>query len=105
MRQDSISRILEVTTQLDDTLDENHLIAVQQLVGRISQPLSRADIEALMSLMPHEGDSAYGLNWAVLHTIEAASIWPLWDLLRDIDHQWVEVFIARIRNGDFSPTN
>lgn len=100
MRQDAISRILSVTTTLDDALDEDQLTAVQDLIALIEQPLSRADIETLVSLLPSGGDSAHGLNWAVLHTIEAAPLWPLWDVLADIEHEWVEVLIARIRNGD-----
>ncbi len=103
MRQDPISRILEVTPRLDDALDEGHINAVEELINLIDQPLSRVDVEALLSLLPREGDTAYGLSWTVLHIIEAASIWPLWDLLSDVDHEWVEVFIARIRNGDYSP--
>lgn len=100
MRQDAISRILSVTTTLDDALDEDQVTAVQDLIVLITQPLSRDDIEALMSLLPYAGDTAHGLSWAVLHTIEAAPIWPLWDVLADIEHEWVEVLIARIRNGD-----
>lgn len=46
MRQDAISRILSVTTTLDDALDEDQLAAVQDLIELITQPLSRADIEA-----------------------------------------------------------
>ncbi|WP_030148681.1 hypothetical protein [Mycetocola saprophilus] len=103
MSQDPIDRLHALAPRLDDSLEQLQLNEARALVAQIEQPLSREDIDALLELLPAEGDTAHGLNWDILHLIEAAPLWPVWELLSDIDHGWVEVFIARIRNGDCAP--
>lgn len=98
--QDSIACLSALTDRLHDSLEDDELRTAGQLLDRIQLPLSPGDIEALVSLLDFGGDSAKGLSWTVVHLLEADSAWPRWDLITDIDHEWVEVLVARIRNGD-----
>lgn len=105
MLQDSIDRLLAVAPKLDDDLDEGQLDSAGELLEAITQPLSPEEVRALISLLPCDGDTAYGINWSVLRAIEAAPTWPLWELLDDKDNEWVEILRVRLRNGGYAPPN
>jgi len=53
--------------------------------------------------LPKEGDTAFGLNWTILHAVEAAPDWPLWDTLEETDSEWVRIFRQRLANAGIHP--
>ena len=59
------------------------------------------DVRALLSILPSSGDTAHGLNWTILHAIEAAPSWPLWAALTDTDNEWTATFLVRLKNGGY----
>jgi len=69
------------------------------LLDGLSFPLALDDIAALMSLLPADGDDGCGLNWTILHSIEASPDWPIWDLLGDTQSEWVDTFLIRLKNA------
>jgi len=73
------------------------------LLDAVTHPVSPTEIQALLSLLPADGDPAQGLNWTILHIIEAAPSWPIWDFLRDDKHEWIETFRFRLKNGGIFP--
>jgi hypothetical protein len=52
---------------------------VQTLLMQIDQPISNDDARILVTLFGP--DDAFGLAWTLVHLIETAPDWPLWDVL------------------------
>jgi hypothetical protein len=103
MTQGAVSRLCGLVPKLADDLEPEQLAAAMQLLDNLVHPLSSDDIRALMGLLPAEGDLAYGLNWTILHAIEASPDWPLWDTLTDGNSEWVRVFLLRLANDGSLP--
>ena len=101
--QDAIKALCGVSETLTERLGEDQLTAVESHINALVRPLTPDDIRALMQLLPRDGDTAFGLNWSLLHAIEAAPDWPMWDLLDDQTHEWVQTFRIRLANGGFYP--
>jgi len=101
--QDAVSRLCRLVPILSDQLDPAQIDAAVRLLDALIHPLSSDDIRALMRLLPPEGDLAYGLNWTILHAIEASPDWPLWDTLQDRESEWVSTFLVRLANGGCYP--
>jgi hypothetical protein len=103
MVQPAVAKLLEITSTLDDELDNGPLDEVVRLTDSLTHPLSDEDVRALMTLLPHGGDTAFGVNWTLLHAIEANPNWPMMDLLRDKEHKWVRIFRIRLANAHLLP--
>jgi hypothetical protein len=103
MVQTAIRELCEVSEMLTDDLDEEQLAAASKKIDALVHPLKPDDIRALIPLLPQNGDTAAGLNWSILHAIEAAPDWPLWDLLEDQRNEWVRIFRLRRGNGGVHP--
>ena len=103
MIQDAVSRLCRIVPVLSDQLDPAQLDAAVRLLDSLVHPLSPDDIRALMRLLPPEGDLAHGLNWTILHAIEASPDWPLWDTLQDRESEWVSTFLTRLANDGCHP--
>ena len=103
MVQDAVSRLCRIVPILSDQLDPAQLDAAVRLLDALVHPLSADDIRALMRLLPSEGDLAHGLNWTILHAIEASPEWPLWDTLQDRESEWVRTFLVRLANDGCHP--
>ena len=101
MMQDAVKNLCKVAPKLTDDLDAEQIVAAQTYIEAFVLPLSVDDVSALISLLPASGDTAFGLNWTVLHAIEAAPEWPLWDMLRDEGNDWVLHFRQRLANAGF----
>jgi len=69
----------------------------QQLLESIQPPLS--DDEARELVKVFGPDDYYGLGWTVLHLIESAPGWPLWDCLRDTSKEWIQTLRQRLENA------
>jgi hypothetical protein len=101
--QKAVRELREIAAKLDDDLDAERLAAAERCIDALVHPLGPDDIRALMSLLPEAGDTAFGLNWTILHAIEAAPDWPLWDMLEDSQSEWVRRFRSRLANAGFHP--
>lgn len=103
--QDAIARLVAVTPQLTDDLDQPALTAAMGLLDELVIPLSEEDVTALVSILPASGDTASGLNWTILHYVEAAPSWPIWATLQNQSHEWVQIMRLRLGNvGILEPT-
>ena len=99
--QDAVRQLVAIAPTLDDSLDEDPLKAAADLLDQLLQPFSEDDVRALLSLLPPSGDTAFGLNWTILHRIEAAPSWPIWTALTDTDNEWTAMFLTRLENGGY----
>ncbi len=95
MVQNAVKELCGVSEQLTDDLDVGQLAAATKHIDALTHPLKPDDIRALLPLLPRDGDTAAGLNWSLLHAIEAAPDWPMWDLLGDQGNEWVRIFRLR----------
>ena len=103
--QDTIAGLLAITPQLTDDLDQTALTAAIGLLDGLAFPLSEEDVTALISILPASGDTASGLNWTILHSVEAAPSWPIWATLQNQSHEWVQIMRLRLGNaGIVEPT-
>lgn len=103
MVQDAVRAILDITPTLVEQLDLPQFEAVEKLLSSLVLPLSRDDVRALVSLLPADGDTAYGLNWSILHLVEAAPGWPHWEVLQFQKGEWIDRLIHRLANAGVSP--
>lgn len=103
MVQDAVRRLNDMGGQLSDELDAEHLAQATAYIDLLSHPLSAVDIRALLLLLPSGGDTASGLNWTILHAIEASPAWPLWDTLRSDENEWVRILRLRLANAGMHP--
>ena len=103
MVQDAVRRLHDVGGHLSDALDAEQLAQATASIDQLSHPLSPEDIRALLLLLPSGGDTASGLNWTILHAIEASPVWPLWDTLRGDENEWVRILRLRLANAGMYP--
>ena len=103
MVQTAVRKLSAIAPQLTDALDSDQLAAASAQIDALIHPLQPDDIRVLVRLLPPDGDVAAGLNWTLLHTIEAAPVWPMWDLLDDKDNEWVQTFLLRLANAGITP--
>lgn len=103
MVQNAVRELRSVSPQLTDDLDTAQLAAATRHIDALVQPLGQDDIRALIALLPKDGGPAAGLNWSILHAIEAAPAWPLWDVLVDRSNEWVQIFRLRLANAGIEP--
>ena len=97
--QQSVYRLLNVAPKLTTDMGQSKMDEAVNLLDALAHPLGPDDIAALMSLLPADGDDTCGLNWTVLHAIEASPNWPCWDLLSDDTNEWAETFLIRLKNA------
>jgi len=99
--QEAVRDLCGIAPKLTENLTLEQITAAQTRIECLVPPLSADDVSALISLLPADGDTAYGLNWSVLHAVEAAPEWPLWDMLRDEGNDWIRRFRQRLANAGF----
>lgn len=68
----------------------------QTLIAAVRKPITDEEACALVSLFGT--DEAFGLAWSVLHLIETAPGWPIWNVLSDPDNEWVALLAHRSRH-------
>ena len=99
MVQQAVADLCELVTELNEQTGERELAIAMRLLGSLERPLTKEDVAALIGLLPRNGDTAYGLNWTILHAIESAPDWPIWELLRDDGNEWICRLKLALRNG------
>ena len=103
--QDAVKKLQNLGEQLTDELDDKQLAHATAAVDLLRQPISAEEIRALLLLLPPNGDTAAGLNWTILHTLEASPLWPLWNMLQHDQHEWVRIARTRLANaGEYPPS-
>ena len=103
MAQDAVTAILDITPTLVEQLDLPQIEAIEKLLSSLVLPLSLDDVRALVSLLPANGDTAYGLNWSILHLVEAAPGWPHWEALQFQQGEWIDTLVRRLANAGVYP--
>ena len=96
--QPSIQKLLALGTPLTEATSDRQLAEADDHLAHLAYPLSDADIRALLRLLPPDGNAARGLNWSVVHAIEACDTWPIpdWRQRADEDHQWFAILRHRL---------
>ena len=69
------------------------------LVRALEAPATEEEARAAMSLFG--ADSCFGLAWGVVHFVESAPSWPIWECLADDASYWAGVMRERSRNAGF----
>lgn len=100
--QQAVRDLLELTSELSER-DFSVIEKAVPILDRLTLPISEEDVRGLISVLPADGDTTAELNWTVLHAIEASSAWPIWYLLADPEHEWVQIFLIRLRNAGVYP--
>ncbi|UCI21846.1 hypothetical protein FJ970_13200 [Mesorhizobium sp. B2-1-8] len=101
MMQKAVRGLWGIAPKLTEDLTLEQIAAAQTCIESLLPPLSADDVSALISLLPADGDTGYGLNWSILRAVETAPEWPLWDMLRDEGNEWVRRFRQRLANAGF----
>lgn len=97
--QKAVSSLLGVASKLTTDMGQSKMDEAVALLDALSHPLAPDDTTALMTLLPADGDDACGLNWTILHWVEASPDWPRWDLLSDTKNEWVDILRVRLKNA------
>ena len=71
-----------------ETADEEQLKMYESLLSSVTPPISDAEARSLAHLFGP--DECYGLAWTLLHLIETAPGWPLYECLQDTNTPWHE---------------
>ena len=71
-----------------ETMAEAQLKIYESLLSRVTPPVSNGEARSLVRLFGP--DDCYGLTWTLLHLIESAPGWPLYDCLQDTRNAWTE---------------
>jgi hypothetical protein len=71
----------------------------QELLGKITRPISDEEAEALIGLFPASEDDCFGLAWSLIHLVESSPNWPLRRCLENRDNPWIALLRQRLRNA------
>lgn len=69
----------------------------QGLLESIEKPVS--DDEARVLIRLFGPDDCFGLSWALVHLVESAPGWPLFDDMHDADGEWLQLLRDRAERG------
>jgi hypothetical protein len=86
--RDEIEALRTLGPLPDEGADEAQIATYEELLNRISAPISDEEAVALLPLFGI--DDCYGLSWTMLHLIESAPGWPLVSALHDGSNEWIQ---------------
>ena len=69
------------------------------LILSIQRPVTDEEARVLVSLFGP--DDCFEMEEQLVHLIESAPGWPLWDCLEDTNNEWIQTLIHRLENGGF----
>ncbi|MEJ6390984.1 hypothetical protein V8J83_15830 [Gymnodinialimonas sp. 2307UL20-7] len=98
----SIAALKAIGRPLTDD-DYDLIVTAQPFVEDLPAEPNAAEIAALITLFPANGDTANGLNWPILHCIEASADWPIWELIGEPYHEWHMILRKRLENAGHKP--
>ena len=70
----------------------------QDLIESIRPPVTDEEAKVLVRIFGP--DECFELEWPLVHLIETAPNWPLFDCLGDSDNEWIAMLKQRIENVD-----
>ena len=73
-----------------------------QLIVSISKPVT--DEEARLLVRLFGPDDCFELEKSLIHLIESAPGWPLWDCLEDASNEWIQMLRKRLDNAGIKPS-
>ena len=71
-----------------------------QLIVAIRKPVTDEEARVLASLFGP--DDGFGLEETLIHLVESAPGWPLWDCLEDMSNEWIQRLRRRLENAGIS---
>ena len=72
------------------------LTKYQELITSINQPVDNEEAIVLLDLFGP--DDCFGLAWTLVHLIETAPDWPLYDHLTNLNNEWIVRLKTRASN-------
>jgi hypothetical protein len=69
------------------------------LIVSIRKPVTDEEARVLVSLFGP--DDCFEMEEQLVHLIESAPGWPLWDCLEDTENEWIQRLVRRLENGGF----
>jgi hypothetical protein len=102
--RDPISQLVALGPLPDEETASVEEVSVREaLVLRIPEPVTDDEARVLLPLLGNTEDSLYGLKWSLLHAIESAPGWPMWEALRGASGPWRNLLMTRLANGGEIP--
>ena len=101
-----IRRLVELGPIPDEDADVELIGRHEFLLGEAYKelrPVTDDEARALIGLFGP--DECFGLAWTLLHLVESASGWPLWDGLGEFEKPWVARLRERAMRAGFKPPN
>jgi hypothetical protein len=71
-----------------------------QLIVSIGKPVTDEEARVLASLFGP--DDCFELEETLIHLVESAPGWPLWDCLEDTSNEWIQRLRRRLENAGIS---
>jgi hypothetical protein len=68
-----------------------------QLIVSIRKPVTDEEARVLASLFGP--DDCFELEETLIHLVESAPGWPLWDCLEDTSNEWIQTLRRRLENA------
>lgn len=72
-----------------------------ELLSSIEKPITDDEARTLAKLF--SPDDCFELDWTLVHLIESAPGWPLWECLRSEDNEWIRFLRLRLKNVGIAP--
>jgi hypothetical protein len=104
--RDVICRLVELGPIPDEDADAEQIRRHESLLGEAYnelRPVTDDEARALIGLFGP--DECFGLAWTILHLVESAPGWPLWDVLGELEKPWVARLRERATRAGFNPPN
>src|SRR5437660_3664431 len=67
------------------------------LIASIRKPVTDAEARVLVGLFGP--DDCFEMAETLVHLIESAPGWPLWDCLENADNEWIQMLRQRLENA------
>jgi hypothetical protein len=71
-----------------------------QLIVSIQKPVTDEEARVLVTLFGP--DDCFELEETLVHLVESAPGWPLWDCLKDTSNEWIQTLRRRLENAGIS---
>lgn len=72
-----------------------------RLIASIQKPVTDEEARVLVRLFGP--DDCFELEKSLVHLIESAPGWPIWDCLEDAHNEWIQTLRQRLDNAGISP--
>jgi hypothetical protein len=88
----------------DTALRENQEERIKRygtLISSITTPITDEEARGLVRIFGP--DDCFEMAETLVHLIETAPGWPLWECLEDTSNEWVQTLRLRLENAGISP--